>query len=105
MHAVERCRRHKHASGLLRLVQQASHGFTNKGGEGREPRAYKQLKRTAERQAAQHRWADGGGKHEQGGPKLACMQLKRTKWCSFLFLTTERNMRKKMMSGENWLLK
>jgi len=33
------------------------------------------------------------------------MQLKRTKWCSFLFFTIARNMRKKTISGENWLLK
>ena len=35
---------------------------------------------------------------------LACMQWKRVKWCSLKFLTTDRNSRKKMMSGANWLL-
>lgn len=34
-----------------------------------------------------------------------CMQLKRTKWCSLVFFTTDRNMTKKMMSGANWLPK
>ena len=36
--------------------------------------------------------------------RLACMQWKRVKWCSLKFLTTDRNSRKKMMSGANWLL-
>ena len=34
----------------------------------------------------------------------ACMQLKRTKWCSLLFLTMARKSRKNTMSGANWLL-
>ena len=36
---------------------------------------------------------------------LACMQLNRTKWWSLVFLTTDRNMTKKMMRGANWLEK
>ena len=32
------------------------------------------------------------------------MQLKRTKWCSLLFLTIARNMRKKTINGTNWPL-
>lgn len=35
-------------------------------------------------------------------PQPTCMQLKRTKWCSFVFLTMDRNMTKKMMRGANW---
>ena len=33
---------------------------------------------------------------------IACMALKRTKWCSFLLRTTTKNTKKKMSRGTNW---
>lgn len=58
--------------------------------------------------AANPRQKEARGSTAQRGQRRrrrACMQLKRTKWCSLLFLTMDRNMTKKMMSGANWLPK